>query len=138
MQASDYAPSAVNYSATSLITSSGHSDVGARREISNLWVPAGANLCNDVPEDIPNATDVSADSNDTYQQAPFTSGSDRLGRHIISPHSIPEQLRTSRRVHKQQISELNTATLRYLGKESVTSDRGNHTASSGSNWNQLA
>ncbi|KAG5728494.1 hypothetical protein E4T56_gene19569 [Termitomyces sp. T112] len=141
MQDSDYGPSAANYSATSLIISSGHSDVGARREISNKWVPAGANLCNDVPEDIPNATDVSADSNDTYQQAPSTSGSDRLGRHIILPHlidPIPEQRRTSRRVHKQQVSEINTATLRYLGKESATSDRGNHTASSGSNWKQLA
>ncbi|KAG6903404.1 hypothetical protein C0995_005427 [Termitomyces sp. Mi166 len=118
-----------NTDTSSNISSFSRSDTSAHHEISHDWGSTGAKPWNDIP----NATNVPSD--DTYQQAPFKSGSDRRERNDISTiEPMPDQDTTFRRVHKQQVSDLNTATLRHLGKGSTTSDQENQGTLSGSNW----
>ncbi|KAG6817870.1 hypothetical protein H0H87_001702 [Tephrocybe sp. NHM501043] len=114
----------------SAASSFGHSDLGADHEIPNEWGPVTAHSWNSVP----NATNALYDN--TYQQVPSSSGTDRLGRHVITPKTSDikseEQKQATRRAFKQQVSDLNIAARSYL----EGSDRGSRRASSSNSSNR--
>ncbi|KAG6821500.1 hypothetical protein H0H93_000008 [Arthromyces matolae] len=113
---------AINRDALSAISSSGHPNVSIDQQTADEWGSTAADSWNDAP----NATNSPPD--DIYQQVPSNSGSDRTSRYVISSLTTDLQSgitpkRGPRRTHKQPGLDLNSATLRYLGKGLPTTKR---------------